>query len=108
MRPDNNVAAAAQLALGVKGLMPEEKARAALKSLLGTKFLRRALAALRNNTNKEEEQDNNDEEEQGKNDGEDGFILTQDDNTKDNESLHRSSQLGGLRQTTLAVLALMT
>jgi hypothetical protein len=67
--------------------MPNNEARAALESLPGAKVVRRALADLRYNTNKEEEQDNNDEEEQGNNDQEDGFAITQDDNTKDNKTL---------------------
>jgi hypothetical protein len=107
MRPDNDVAAAARLALGVEGRMPEDKARAALKSLPGPKVVRRALAALCNNTNKEEEQENDDEEEKGNDDGEDGFVITQDNDTKDDETLHRSPQLGRTRQTTLAALASM-
>jgi hypothetical protein len=39
--------------------MPNNKARAALESLPGAKVVRRALAALRNDTNEEEEQDDN-------------------------------------------------
>jgi hypothetical protein len=56
---DDGVAAAAQFALRVEGRMPDDKARATLESLLGAKVVRRALAALRNDTNKEEEQDDN-------------------------------------------------
>jgi hypothetical protein len=51
MRPDNGVVAAAQFALGVEGRMPDNKAWATLESLPGAKVVRRALAALRNNTN---------------------------------------------------------
>ena len=51
MHPDNGVMAAARFALGVEGRMPNNKARAALESLPGTKVVRRVLAALRNNTN---------------------------------------------------------
>jgi hypothetical protein len=51
MRPDDSVGAAAQFALGVEGRMPDNEARAALESLPGTKVVRRALAALRNDTN---------------------------------------------------------
>ncbi len=82
MCPDNNIMAAAQFSLGVKGHMPDKKARAAIESLPGAKVVRRALAALRNNTDEEEEQDNNNKEEQGIDDREDGFVVTQDDNTK--------------------------
>ncbi len=51
MRPDDGIVAAAQFALGVEGRMPNNKARAALESLLSAKVVRRALAVLRNNTN---------------------------------------------------------
>jgi hypothetical protein len=81
MRPDDDIAAVVQLVLGVEGHMPEDKARAALESLPGTKAVRSALAALRNNTEEEEELDNNDKEEQGNDDGEDGFFVTKDNNT---------------------------
>ncbi len=82
MCPDDNITAAARFALGVKGRMPDDEARAALESLPGTEVVRRALAALRKDTNEEEEQDNDNEEEQGIDDGEDGFVITQNDNTK--------------------------
>ncbi len=107
MCPDNDIMAAAQFALGVKGRMLDDKARAVLESLPGAKVVRRALAALQDNTNKEEEQDNDDKEEQGIDDGEDGFVITH-DNTKDNNTLHRSPQLGRTRQTTPAALASTT
>jgi hypothetical protein len=58
--------------------MPDNKARAAFKGLPGTKVVRRALAALRDDTNNEEEPGDNEEE--------DGFIVTQDKDTKDNET----------------------
>ncbi len=51
MRPDDGVAAAAQFALGVEGRMPDNEGRAALESLPGAKVVRRALAALCNDTN---------------------------------------------------------
>jgi hypothetical protein len=86
MRLDNGIMAAARFALGVEGCMPNDNTRAALESLLGAQGVRRALAALRNDTNDEEEQDDNNEEEQGGNEEEDGFVVTQDDNTKDNET----------------------
>jgi hypothetical protein len=50
MCPDDGVVAAAQFALGVEGHMPNDEARAALESLSDAKVVRRALAALRNNT----------------------------------------------------------
>jgi hypothetical protein len=50
---DNNIMAAAQFVLGVKGRMPNDEARATLKSLPGAEVVKRVLAALRNNTNKE-------------------------------------------------------
>ncbi len=108
MRLDNDVAAAAGLALGVEGSMPNIEARAALESLPGAKVMRRALAALRNNTNEEKEQDDEEEEDQGNDNGEDGFLITQDVDTKDNKTLHRSPQLRRMRQMTTAALALMT
>jgi hypothetical protein len=51
MRPDDGVVAAAQFALKVEGRMPNDEARAALESLPGAKVVRRALAALHNDTN---------------------------------------------------------
>jgi hypothetical protein len=108
MQPDDDVAAAARLALVVEGCMPNDKARAALESLPGAKVVRRVLAALRDNTNEEEEQDDDNKEEQGNNNGEDGFVITQDNVTKDNKTLHWSPQLGRMRQTTTAALASMT
>jgi hypothetical protein len=67
--------------------MPEVKARAALESLPGAEVVRRVLAALRDDTDDEEEQDNDNKEEQSNNGEEDGFVITQDDNTKDNKTL---------------------
>jgi hypothetical protein len=87
LRPDKGIAAAARFALGVKGRMPDNKARATLESLPGAQVVRRALAALRDDTNKEEEQDNDNKEEQGDDEEEDGFVVTQDNDTKDNETL---------------------
>ncbi len=87
MRTDDGVAAAARVALGVEGRMPNNEARAALESLPGAKVMRRVLAALHDNTNKEEEQDDDNKEEQGDNEEEDGFVATQDDDTKDNKTL---------------------
>jgi hypothetical protein len=79
MRLDDNLTAAAQLALGFEGRMPNDEARAAFKGLPCAKVVRRALAALCNNTN--------DKEEPGDDKEEDGFVVTQDNNTKDNETL---------------------
>jgi hypothetical protein len=70
MRPEDDVAAAAGLALGVEGCMPNNKARAAVESHPGAKVVRRVLAALRNDTDEEEDQDNDDKEEQGGDDRE--------------------------------------
>jgi hypothetical protein len=50
IRPDDGVVAAAQFALWIEGLMPHDKARAALESLPGAMVMRRVLAVLRNNT----------------------------------------------------------
>ncbi len=83
---DNGIAAAARFAPGVEGPMPDDEARAALESLPGAKVVRRALAALRDDTDDEEEQDDDNEEEQSNDGKEDGFVVTQDDNTKDNET----------------------
>ncbi len=108
MRPEDDIAAAAGLALGVEGRMPDNEARAAVESHPGAKVVRRVLAALCNNTNEEEDQDNDNKEEQSKDDVEDGFVLTQDNDTKDNKTSHRSPQLGRTRRRTMAALALMT
>jgi hypothetical protein len=88
--------------------MPDNKARAALESLPGAEVVRRVLEPLRNDTDKEEEQDDDNKEEQGDNDGEDGFVVTQDNNTKDNKTSHRSPQLWRTRRTTMTALASMT
>ncbi len=55
MYPDNGVAAAARFVPRAKGRMPNNEARAALESLTGAEVVRRALAALRNDTDDEEE-----------------------------------------------------
>jgi hypothetical protein len=86
MYPDDGVTAAAKLAPGAKGRMPNDKARAALKSLTGAKVVRRALAALRDNTDEEEEQDDNNEEEPSDDSDKHRFVVTQDNDTKDNET----------------------
>ncbi len=51
--PDEDIAAAARLALRVEGLRPSNEARAAVTRLPGAVIVRRALAALRNDTNNE-------------------------------------------------------
>jgi hypothetical protein len=50
---DNDIAVAAQSALGFEGCTPDNEAWAAVKGLLGAKVVRKALAALHNDTNKE-------------------------------------------------------
>ncbi len=87
MYPDDGIVAAAKFAPGAKGRMPDDEARAALESLTGTKVVKRALAALRDDTNEEEEQDNNNKEEPSNDSDKDGFVVTQDNNTKDDETL---------------------
>ncbi len=86
MYPDNGVTAAANFAPGAKGHMPDNKARATLDSLTGTKVVRRALAALCNDTNDKEEQDDDNKEEPSDDGDKDGFVVTQDDDTKDNKA----------------------
>ncbi len=62
MYPDDGVAAAARFAPGAKGRMPDDKAKAALESLTGAEVVRRALEALRDDTNEEAEQDDGNKE----------------------------------------------
>ncbi len=45
------------------------------------------MAVLHHDTNKEETQDDNNKEEQGNDEEDDGFVMTQDNNTKDDETL---------------------
>ncbi len=67
------------MALRFRGAHAHNKVRATFEGLLGAEVVRRALAALHDDTdNKEEPGDNNKE---------DGFVVTQDDNTKDNKTL---------------------
>jgi hypothetical protein len=82
-RPDDNVTGAAQLALGFEGRMPNNKVRAAFEGLPRAKVVRRALAALRDDTDDKKEPGNDEEE--------DGFVITQDNNTKDNKALGRKA-----------------
>ncbi len=51
--PDEDIVAATQLALGVEGLRPSDKAMAAVTRLPGAVIVRRVLAALRDGTNDE-------------------------------------------------------
>jgi hypothetical protein len=78
MHSDDSITAAAQLALGFEGRMPDDKARAAFEGLPRAEVVRRALAALRN--------DIDDKEEPGDKEVEDGFVVTQDNNTEDNKT----------------------
>ena len=59
--------------------MPNNEARAAFKGLPCAKVVRRVLAALCNNTTNKEEPGDNEEE--------DRFVITHDNNTKDNKTL---------------------
>jgi hypothetical protein len=86
MYPDNGVTAAARFAPGAKGPMPDDKAKAVLESLTGAEVVRRALEALRDDTNEEAEQEDNNEEEPSGNSNDNGFVVTQDNNTKDDET----------------------
>ena len=79
MCADNNVAAGARLALGFEGHMPNNAARDAFEGFPGVEVVRRALAALRDDTNNEDEPGNDDKE--------DGLVVTQDNDTEDNETL---------------------
>jgi hypothetical protein len=76
--PDNDVVAAAQCALGFEGCMPNNATRATFEGFPGAEVMRRALAALCNNADNEEEPGNDDKE--------DGFILTQDNNTEEGKT----------------------
>jgi hypothetical protein len=87
MYPDNGVAAAARFAPRAKGCMPDNEAKAALESLTGAEVVRRALEALRNNTNEEAERYDYNEEDPSGNSNNNGFVVTQDDNTEGNETL---------------------
>ncbi len=86
MYPDDNVAAAANFSPRFKGRMPYDEARATLDSLTSAEVMRRVLAALRDDTNNNEEQDNDNEEEPSDDGDEDTFVITQDDNTKDDKT----------------------
>jgi hypothetical protein len=58
--------------------MANDEARAAFEGLPSAKVMRRALAALRNDTDNEEEPGDNKEE--------NGFVVTQDNDTEDEET----------------------
>ncbi len=77
-RPDNDVTAAAQLAIRFEGGMPNNAVRAAFEGFPGPKVVRRVLAALRDDTN--------DKDEPGNDNKEGGFIVTQVDDTKNKET----------------------
>jgi hypothetical protein len=84
--PDNGVAAAARFAPGAKGRMPNDGLGAALESITGAEVMRRALAALRDNIYEEAEQEDNNKEEPSGDSNNDGFVITQGNNTKDDET----------------------
>ena len=86
MYPDDGITTAARFAPGAKGRMPDNEAKAALESLTGAEVVRRVLEALRDNTNKEAERDNDNKEEPSGDSNDNGFVLTHNDNTKDNET----------------------
>ncbi len=86
MYPDDGVAAAARFAPRAMGHMPNNKAKAELECLVGAEVVRRALEALHDDTNEEAEQyDDNEEEPSGDGDN-DGFVITQDNDTKDDKT----------------------
>ncbi len=84
--PDDGVAAAARFAPRAKGHMPNDKVKAALESLTSAEVVRRALEALRDDTDKEAERDNDNKEEPSCDSKDDGFVITQDDNTEDDKT----------------------
>jgi hypothetical protein len=89
MYPDDGVVAAARFDPGAMGRMPDNRVKAELECSTGAEVVRRALAALRDDTNEEAEQyDNNEKEPSGDGDN-DGFVVTQDNNTKDSETSGR-------------------
>jgi hypothetical protein len=88
MYPDDGVAAAARFALPrAMGHMLNDKAKAELECLMGAEVVRRALAALRDDTDEEAERYDDNEGEPSGDGNNNGFVVTQDDNTKDNETL---------------------
>ncbi len=84
---DDGVAAAARFAPGAKGHMPDDEAKAALESLMGAEVVRRVLEALRDNTDEEADQYDDNKEDPSGNSDDDGFVVTQDDNTEGNKTL---------------------
>ncbi len=116
MYPDDGVTAAARFDPGAMGRMPDDKAKAELECSTGAEVVRRALAALRDDTDEEAERYDDKEEDPSNNGDNDGFVLTQDDDTEDNEtsgseapkvqrasgrkaSKHAAHQGGGTRST---------
>jgi hypothetical protein len=87
MYPDDGVAAAARFDPRAMGRISNDKAKAELECSTGAEVVRRALAALRDDTNEEAERYNNNEEEPSGGGNNYGFILTQGANTEDNETL---------------------
>jgi hypothetical protein len=83
---DNGVTAAARFAPGAMGRMPDNEAKAELECLMGAEVVRRVLAALRDNTNKEAERYDDNEEEPSGDGNNNGFVVTQDDDTEDNKT----------------------
>jgi hypothetical protein len=84
---DNGVAAAARFAPRAKGHMTDDKAKAALESLTGAEVVRRALEALHDNTDEEADQYDDNKEYPSGDSNNDGFVITQDNNTQDNKTL---------------------
>jgi hypothetical protein len=89
MYPDDSITAAARFAPGAMGRMPDNKAKAELECLTGAEVMRRALAALHEDTNEEAERydDNKEEPSSNGDDDDDGFIVTKDNDTEDNKTL---------------------
>jgi hypothetical protein len=86
MYPDNGVAAAARFDPGATGRMPDNEAKAELECSTGAEVVRRVLAALRDNTEEEAERYDVNEEEPSGNGDNNGFVVTQDNDTKDNKT----------------------
>ena len=54
---------------------------------MGAEVVRRVLEALRDNTDEEADQYDDNKEDPSGNSDDDGFVVTQDDNTEDNKTL---------------------
>jgi hypothetical protein len=87
MYPDDGVAAAARFDPGAMGRMPDNEAKAELKCSTGAEVVRRALAALHDDTDEETERYDDNKEEPSGDGNNDGFVVTQDNDTKDNKTL---------------------